>query len=182
MITIREAAPADAGSIARIYVESWRTTYAGLLPDELLLGLDAGDRESRWWRHAVSRRRGRDAVFVADSGADGMIGFVSGGDARDRRLGHDGEVYALYVDDDHHDLGVGKRLFTTMAAHLVETRRASLIVWVLDGNPARFFYEALGGKHIARRHGTMAGAAIEEIAYAWEDVRALVALGRSDRG
>jgi hypothetical protein len=35
---------------------------------------------------------------------------------------------------------------------------------------------------VARRPTTLGGAPIEEIAYGWEDVRALVELGRSDRG
>ncbi len=182
MFTVRKAAPPDARSIARIYVDSWRSTYAGLLPDKLLLGLDADDRERRWWHHALARRHGRHAVFVAEAPSDGIVGFVSGGPARNRRFDYDGEVYALYVRDEHHGIGLGKLLFTTMAAHLVHTRRSSLMVWVLDGNPSRFFYEALGGKRIAHRHGTLGGAPIEEIAYAWEDARALVALGRPGQG
>ncbi len=181
MFTVRKAVPSDARAIAGIYVDSWRSTYAGLLSDDLLVGLDADDRERRWWRHALSRRNGRHAVFVAEASRHGLVGFVSGGPARDRRFDHDGEVYALYLCDDHHGVGLGKRLFTTMAAHLVETRRSSLMVWVLKGNPARFFYEALGGKCIAHRHGTMGGAPIEEIGYGWEDARALIALGRSDQ-
>ncbi len=179
MVTIRQAHPSDAGAIARIYVDSWRDTYAGLLPDELLIVLDAGERESRWWRHVLARRAGRHAALVAESGGAGVVGFASGGPARDRRFEYDGEVYTLYLHHDHHGIGLGKRLFTTMAAQLVETRGSSLIVWVLVGNPARFFYEALGGKRVAHRHGTMGGAPIEEIGFAWDDARALVALGRS---
>ncbi len=178
MFTIRAAEPSDAGAIARIYVDSWRDTYAGLLPDAFLVGLDADDRERNWWRHALARRAGRHVAFVAEAGGEGVVGFVSGGRARDRRLGYDGEVYTLYLRDDHHGIGLGKRLFTTMAAQLVQARGPSLIVWVLDGNPARFFYEALGGKCVAHRHGAMGGSAIEEIGFAWDDARALVALGR----
>ncbi len=181
MYTVRKAAPSDARSIAGIYVDSWRSTYAGLLSDDLLVGLDADGRERRWWRHALSRRTGRHAVFVAEASRDGLVGFVSGGPARDRRFNFDGEVYSLYLSDEYHGIGLGKRLFTTMAAHLVETRRTSLIVWVLKGNPAQFFYEALGGKRVAHRPGTMGGAPIAEIGYGWEDARALIALGRSDQ-
>jgi L-amino acid N-acyltransferase YncA len=181
MYSIRKAAVSDARPIAGIYVDSWRSTYAGLLPDELLVGLDANERESRWWRLALDRRRDRHAVFVAEESRAGVVGFVSGGPARDRRFEYHGEVYALYVRDDDHGVGLGKRLFTTMAAHLVQTRGSSLIVWVLDGNPARYFYEALGGKCFAHRSGAMGGAPIEEIGYAWEDARELVALGRSDQ-
>ena len=181
MYTVRKAVPSDARSIAGIYVDSWRDTYAGLLPDELLVGLDANDRERRWWRHVLARRSGSHAAFVAEASGHGVVGFVSGGPARDHRFEYDGEVYTLYLRDEHHGIGLGKRLFTTMAAQLVETRGSSLIVWVLVGNPARFFYEALGGKRVAHRHGTMGGAPIEEIGFAWEDARSLVALGRPDR-
>jgi L-amino acid N-acyltransferase YncA len=178
MFAIRAAEPSDAGAIARIYVDAWRDTYAGLLAEEFLVGLDADGRERRWWRHALARRGGRHAAFVAEAGEDGVVGFVSGGRARDRRLDYDGEVYTLYLRHDHHGVGLGKRLFTTMAAQLVQVRGPSLIVWVLAGNPARYFYEALGAKCVARRPGTMGGAPIEEIGFAWDDARALVALGR----
>ena len=36
---IRAAKPADAGSLARVHVDSWRSTYTGILPDEFLAGL-----------------------------------------------------------------------------------------------------------------------------------------------
>ncbi len=182
MFTIRAADPSDAGEIARIYVDSWRDTYAGLLPDELLVGLDADDRETSHWSRALTRRADRHAAFVVDAGGDGVVGFASGGPARDRRFDYHGEVYTLYLRDDHQGIGLGKRLFTTMAARLVRTRGPTLAVWVLVGNPARFFYEALGGTCFAHRHGTMGGAPIEEIGFAWQDARALVALGRPGHG
>lgn len=179
MYTVRKAAPTDARSISEIYVDSWRSTYPGLLPDDLLIGLDANAREARWWRRVLADRPSRHVAFVADSRDHGVVGFVSGGAARDRRFEYDGEVYTLYLRDDQQGIGLGKRLFTTVAARLVETRGPSLIVWVLKGNPARFFYEALGGKLVAHRHGSIGGAPIEEIGFAWQDARSLVALGRS---
>ena len=181
MYTVRKAVPTDARSISQIYVDSWRSTYAGLLPDEFLVGLDANARETRWWRHVLADAPGRHVAFVAEAHDNGVVGFASGGPARDRRFACDGEVYTLYLRDDHHGIGLGKRLFTTIAAQLVESRGPSLIVWVLGGNPARFFYEALGGKLVAHRPGTMGGARIEEIGFAWQDARTLVAHGRHGR-
>jgi len=179
--TIRKATPSDARSIAGVYVDSWRNTYAGLLPDELLVGLDTSDHECRWWRHVLARRSDNHAAFVAEASGHGVIGFASGGPARDNQIECYGEVYTLYVLDEHHGFGLGKRLFTTIVAQLVEGQGSSLIVWVLLGNPARFFYEALGGKLVAHRHATMGGAPIEEICFAWEDVRSLIALGRPNQ-
>ena len=58
---IRRARPDDAAAIARVHVESWRSTYAGLLPERLLLKLSNAQHEARWWRHVLGRfRRSRD--------------------------------------------------------------------------------------------------------------------------
>ena len=50
MTVFRQAILDDAMAIAEIYVDSWRDTYAGLLPDDVLLRLNAANREVRWWR------------------------------------------------------------------------------------------------------------------------------------
>lgn len=39
-LSIRESVLGDAEAIARVSVESWRTSYRGTLPDSLLAGLD----------------------------------------------------------------------------------------------------------------------------------------------
>jgi len=176
--TVRKAAPSDAWSIAGIYVDSWCNTYAGLLPEALLIGLNTDDHERRRWRHELARRSDKHVAFVAEVSDHGVIEFASGGLVRNRQIKHDGEVYTLYVADEYHGFGLGKRLFTTLAAQLFKAYVSSLIVWVLLGNPARYIYEALGGKLVAHRHATMGGAPIEEIGFAWEDVRSLIALGQ----
>jgi hypothetical protein len=45
---IREATMADVAAIASVHVESWRTTYKGLLPDDYLANLTYAQREPRW--------------------------------------------------------------------------------------------------------------------------------------
>src|SRR5208283_2757880 len=47
-ITIRPAQPADAQAIARLDVETWRTTYAGVLSASYLIGLSERRREIGW--------------------------------------------------------------------------------------------------------------------------------------
>ena len=181
MYTVRKATPSDARSVAGIYVDSWCNTYAGLLPKALLIGLNTDNHERRRWRHELARRSDKHVAFVAEVSDHGVIGLASGGLVRNRQIEHDGEVYTLNVADEYHGFGLGKRLFTTVAAQLVEKHGSSLIVWVLLGNPARFFYEALGGKLVARRLATMGGAPIEEIGFAWEDAQSLIAFGWHDQ-
>ncbi len=41
---------------------------------------------------------------------------------------------------------------------------------MLAANPSRFFYEGLGGEAVGHRVDTMAGADVEEMAFAWRNL------------
>jgi ribosomal protein S18 acetylase RimI-like enzyme len=139
---IRAASPADARAIAVVHVATWRDAYAGLLPDDVLAGLDTGERAQRWNRNlATASAEGR---FVLVFEQDGRVrGFVSGGPSRDQFPG--GEVYAIYVDPASQGRGAGSRLLTAAARHLAGAGYTDGSLWVLVGNlPARRFYESQG--------------------------------------
>jgi hypothetical protein len=50
----------------------------------------------------------------------------------------------------------------------------SLLVWVLATNPARKFYERLGGQLVYETPTTIAGASLIEVGYGWMDSRILI--------
>ena len=177
-IVVRRARLEDATAIARVHVESWRSTYAGMLPEDMLIRLSSAEHEARWWRHVLGRFRRRHYVYVAEDRKEGVIGFVSGGPSRDRELAHDSEIYALYLLDEYHGVGVGRALFLRLADRLYRECGPGLVVWVLSANPSRFFYEAMGGQRVAIRRERMGGAEVEETAYGWADMADLLAVGR----
>ena len=61
-VRIRQAVDTDATGIARVHVDSWRSTYAGIVPAEHLAALDYDRREANWQRILADRRQN---VFVA---------------------------------------------------------------------------------------------------------------------
>ena len=166
-VLIRQARPSDGAAIGRVQSDSWRSTYAGLLPDKVLLRMTPA-RQARLWRHYLQGSE-MGAVYVAE-GPGGVIGFGSCGAAQTQMLPFAGEVYTLYVDDAMHGRGVGRRLLRTMFARLRREGRGSAVIWVLEGNPARFFYEAMGGVSVAVRQSRQWGADIAERAYGWRDL------------
>ena len=172
---VRPARPSDAGAIARIYVAGWQDAYPGLLPDRLLVGMRRGEGRAQRWARAIRHPAGGERVTVAESDDGAVIGFASGGPARPRGFAYDSEVYTLYVHRDHQEGGVGRRLFASLALDLASALGPSLVVWVLAGNPSRYFYEALGGRHVGRRSGSLGGTAIEELAFGWPDAAVLAA-------
>lgn len=176
---IRDATPADARAIAGVHVDSWRTTYRGLLPDEVLAGLDAD-------RMAASRERllrepppGHLTLVAEDGGT--VVGFAVAGPSRDPVAA--GEVYAVYVLASHQRRGLGGALLRGCARRLAAAGLRSLVIWVLRENrSARSFYERLGGvARLEKEDSVFDGTAdaprhpIVETGYVWEDTATLCA-------
>lgn len=171
LTAIRRAHTDDAEVVASIYVESWRAAYAGLLPDRVLVGMSVA-RQTAQWRAAIRRAgAGRgETILVADNTADGVVGMASCGRARAPALGHEGELFTLYVGLDHLGQGYGRALLDESFRRLAEGGCASALVWVLAGNPSRFFYAAMGGRRVAARVETLWGADVAEDGYGWPDL------------
>lgn len=168
--TIRAATPHDGDTIARIHVETWRSTYAGIIPDVYLVRMNVG-QQRMMWRQTLQGSGHRHHVVVVELAGKEVVGFASCGAARrnllPRRAPYDGEVFTLYVAVDHQGQGHGKRLLDACFDTLREQAKTSVVVWVLAANPARFFYEASGGRKVAERIERFAGAELAELAFGW---------------
>lgn len=168
---VRPAGVSDAAAIARVHVETWRTAYRGLLPDDFLDSLSEAAYADRW-----SRLLGADSsrVYVAEEDG-GVVGFASGGRERAGEVGFAGELYAIYVLATAQRRGHGRQLVKAVVDGLREAGLTDMIVWVLRDNPvARRFYESLGGIYVRSQPITIGSAQLEEVSYGWkrlEDVR-----------
>lgn len=170
MLTIRNADPRDVAGIAGITVDTWRDAYAGILPDRVLLAMST-ERQALEWRRTLDR----DRIKVAVDSQHGLVGFGSAGPARGDRLAYDGEVYTLYVQPDFQGKGIGAKLLTALFGALLLDGNRSAILWVLANNPARFFYESMGGKWVAVREETLWGVDLPERGYGWPDLEDAIA-------
>jgi len=162
---VRQATTDDAPAVARIYVDSWHDTYAGIVPTRLLSALTHNGQSARW-RSAI-RAQGREFVLVAESDTHGLVGMTSFGPARDDELGYDGEVYALYVDPAFFGRGAGRALMRGAFTVLRGRGFSSCLIWAHAKNPVRFFYEAMGGKLVAERTQRMMGDGVPEVGFGW---------------
>ncbi|GGG25387.1 N-acetyltransferase [Caldovatus sediminis] len=181
-ICIRRARPADAAAIGAVHAETWRNTYAGVLPDAYLAALCARRLGCAYERAILDRADGH-AVFVAvASGAAGgqggeppaVVGFASGGRSRRPALA-EGEIETLYLLEDFRERGAGRRLMRAMAAHLKAIGCRSVMLWVLRDNPTRWFYGRLGGRLAAREVIRFAGREVEQNAMVWDPIESLLA-------
>ena len=167
-VVLRPALPRDADAIARVHVETWQNTYAGLVPSDYLARMSVARCSPQWHRAAAKAETGND-LMVAEVDED-VVGFVSFGPTRNPEMPYGGEVYALYIAVDWQGQGLGRKLLATALEALAKEGHTGAMVWVLAANPSRFFYEAMGGERAGERTEDFAGTELEELAYGWPDL------------
>ncbi len=175
---VREARQQDAAPIARVHVDSWRTFYQNIVPEDFLAGMSYEDFEDRWrgWLRGVGDPRW--AYRVAELPSGRIVGFGSGGPRQGPAYADYGaELYTLYLLREHQRAGIGRRLFGSVASGLAEGGSTSLLAWVLARNPSRGFYEAVGGKLLGSQDIEVGGVRLEEVAYGWLDIEGVASLG-----
>jgi ribosomal protein S18 acetylase RimI-like enzyme len=172
---IRRATAADADGIARVQVETWRSSYSGIVPQSYLDALDVREMAANWKRWVLDT----DAhTFVADDAGE-ICGYVHGGVLRDgvhvAAQGYDAEIHKVYVLSDAQGKGIGRKLMSVLAESLVRDGLMRPVVWALAENPWCRFYERLGGKKVAEKMIEIGGAPLLDYAFGWETMSPLLA-------
>jgi len=163
---IRKADVTDAKAIAKVHVDSWRTTYANIVPDDYLTNLSYESREQNWQKTIPN-----GGVFVAENNAGDIVGFASGGKERSGKyIGFEGELYAIYILQEYQGSGIGRALVTAIVEEIKRMGWNSMLILVLKDNHACQFYETLGAKKLDTVDIHIAGRKLAEIVYGLEDI------------
>ena len=173
MLNIRPATVTDAPAIAHISIDTWRSAYAGIVPADFLDSLSYAERTEQMRQHLAGFSEEDGFLLVAEDAHGEGIGFSSGGEYGTDQPGC-GELYTLYVLPDRQGQGVGRRLLVASVQRLWQAGYNRLQIWTLAANPARGFYERLGGVVVQQRVRMIGGAILPEVAYSWDNLEALV--------
>ncbi len=171
---IRSARPDDVPEIARVHVDSWRSTYRDVLPESYLRDLSYDARETMW--QGAFGPESTTFLIVAEEGGE-IAGFAAGGSARQdtpEARAYGGELYAVYMSESHQRRGLGRRLVAAVAEALVEREYSDVITWVLEDNAACRFYERIGGQYLGSKTVEIADMSLRAVAYGWPDVGVLL--------
>lgn len=165
------ASKEDIKSVAKVYVDSWRTTYRSLVPDDYLDNLSYEDAEKKWYDFLNNENE--PFIYIAVNDLGKIIGFASG-----KRIDVEhfhGELYSLYLLQECRGLGIGRQLVSAIAKYFKKNNIDSMLVWVMEKNKSGVgFYERLGGKEYLRRKSEFGGMVVEDVTYGWKDVSVLV--------
>lgn len=142
---VRDARPEDAEAIGRIHVRCWRHAYAGLVPQQLLDGLDEAGRIEQW-RGVLTNlaTSGGPTLVVLDAGGE-VAGFAQVGAPTAPADTGVGVLYAIYLRPDVIGAGLGRTLLAAATERLSELGFTAARLEVLANNArARHVYEAAG--------------------------------------
>jgi GNAT superfamily N-acetyltransferase len=172
---VRLAIPGDECAIAEVHVESWKTTYQGIVDENYLQSLSKSSR-AEMWKGVIERGFNESCLFVAL--IDGkVVGFASGGPERTKKYGIDTELYAIYLLKENQGRGIGKKLIQEVASFLMEKDHSSMLVWVLTENPCKHFYLSFCPEELDTEQIKIGENSYEETAYVWKDLRKLIREG-----
>jgi ribosomal protein S18 acetylase RimI-like enzyme len=162
-VTIRPATIGDAAGIAAVHVRSWRETYPGLIPQDVLDNLSVEQR-TKDWQEWLSKQQ---QMFVAHK-SEQIVGFVAGGKSRKPDFSYRSELYGLYLLQETQGSGVGRSLFETLGKAFQDQNTPDFYLWVIEGNTqSRQFYERMGGQAFSEKIEEERGYTLKEIAYGW---------------
>jgi len=170
-LKIREANKDDIKDIARVYVDGWKTTYQGLVPDDYLEKLSYEEAEQKWLHFLHNENEA--FIYIAINDAEKVIGFAAGKNNDDENFA--GELYSLYLLKESRGLGAGRQLVSAIAKQFKEKGIESMMVWVMEQNKSGLgFYERMGGKEYLRRKSEFGGMLVDDVAYGWANISVLI--------
>ena len=166
-IAVRSPTAGDATQMAEVHIAASRDTYAGIMPDEYLAGLDLDRVTDNWSR----------SIADPDDGVTNLVGEINGvvqgictvGPFRDLAEDDDpsGELWMINLHPDAQGTGLAKALHDWALDHLRSSGHHRAALWVAERNPrARRFYEREGWTlDTHRKDGDFGDRIVVEVRY-----------------
>lgn len=164
---LRLATIDDALSIARVQVDSWRTTYKGIIPNDFLNNLSYEHRTELWKKNIA---REDNYVVVAENNEGQIIGFADAWKRETNLEENSGDLTSIYLLDEYQGQGIGKKLLKELFEHFKESGYKKIFVEVLEENKTRYFYEYYGAKLVREVQIKIGGKLLNELVYEWDNV------------
>ena len=160
---IREATIHDA----KVHVDSWRTTYKGIIPDDFLNNLSYEQR-TELWIHNIGRKD--NFLLVAESTEGKIIGFADFWKRETNTIPNSSDLTSIYLLEEYQGKGIGRKLLERLFLKIKQLGYQSIFVEVLAENKTRYFYEYYGAKLYKTVQVKIGGKILDEIVYIWDDV------------
>ena len=158
---IEKAQIEDAKSIAEINIKEWKNTYKGIFPDKFLENLSKKEDES------IEKCKNKINEYIVCKINNQVVGFLRFGKNKKGYNDNYAEIYALYIDKDYQQKGIGAALINFAFENLKPNYKYVLISTLVE-NDANLFYKKIGGKLINKVVFSLENNEYEENLYEYE--------------
>ncbi|MHA1398455.1 MAG: GNAT family N-acetyltransferase [Candidatus Heimdallarchaeaceae archaeon] len=175
---IRKATLDDGEGMAYVKVHSWKTTYRGFFPDEILDNLSVETTTQRWSKVVLETMDDeKNPVLVAENDKGKTVGFAAGVKHEEKNSHYDCEIRAIYVLKEFQGKGIGTKLVEKMVEFFITKNCKTMIIWVLKGNPYSRFYGKLGGIKKEKKVEEYWGKKYTIEGFVWDNIEKILSQG-----
>lgn len=173
--SLRRPLEIEIPQLARLQVKLWQEAYESQMDSDFLKTLKPTGFENGWRNNLQNK----DQLRLCAEFEGEMVGFCGAGPAKDKGMGAEGEIYAVYLRKKLQGRGLGKLMMAEMFQFLRNSSLESAYVWVLEGNPACDFYKACGGELLpVRKSIYIAGKEYPECSFVFPNLQHLTTQSR----
>lgn len=153
----------DRLAISKVYEESWKYAYQGIVPQNFLNSIPKG----QWASHI--EQADRKSLLMLEDGI--IIGTSCFGKSRMEEMNGFGEIISLYFLPDYIGKGYGRFLLQVVVSELKKMGFDKVFLWVLEENRnARYFYEKCGFAQTEHcLFSDIGGKELKEVQYCYQD-------------
>ncbi len=148
--------------VSRVYAQSWKSAYSGIVPQDYLDSLP----ENRWSKILLGELSN---LWVVSDGKR-IIGSSTYALARDEKYRGWGEIISIYLLPEYFHQGIGTKLLRASMNDLFTMGYSNLYLWVLaDNRSARRFYEKNGFRFNGDlMQSAIGGKTLNEVRYIYQ--------------
>lgn len=169
-ITYREAAVEDIPRIARVHVESWQKSFAGIVPQEYLDKMSVENRIGQFEKGFAQKSFYK--MLVAETSEKRIVGFADFGESQISDS-FDAQIYAIYFLPEFQRKGIGGNLFRLCQEKMAARGFKSMCLDTLEISPYRKFYEKMGGRVVGESSHKIAGINFKTLIYGWSGLNTI---------
>lgn len=176
-MNIRQAHIDDAEGIGQVHVDSWRSTYKGLISNKFLDNLSYADKEAQWKTNLTDSSH---FIIVAEINSQ-IVGYAAAQHPPGNNIENASHLTSIYILKEHQGNGIGKQLLYEMFTYFNRQNISSVYVEILKENATTCFYEKFGAKFVRDFDIQIGGRALKESLYLWPSVKETLHLLSNER-
>lgn len=157
--------------MAYIHVNSWKSAYKSIIPDEILNNLDI-DKRKAYFDKVIKSKTEDNVIAFEDNVATGFMTFGSCRD--DDKNNSFGEIRGIYLLPEFWHQGIGTKLIKWGINEIIDIGYKNISLWVLEENiQAREFYKKHGFIYDGTSKEVKIGKPLIELRYVLKEGKCL---------